>query len=340
MKKFNDIEHFIFLSRNANIYGFKVLKSLINMKKKPSLVILPIIQKKLDLKKKYINRYFHQKKNNFEPIEYLAKKNSIMVKRVKSINSNKTYNFLKKINTELTFICGGWPELLKKKIFNIPKFLTINIHPSYLPSFRGGDVHRWQILYPRKKTGITIHAVNKSFDHGRVIIKKSINLNMNCPIKLNLHLSNLAARLIPELLEKKVKSNYANKQSIKKKQKYYPKWDWKDKNFFFVPEYKYNILEKFVNASKNYPNIFNGPFIKIGKKEIIVRKCKTKIFDGKKLFNENFKATSKYIILKTNIKNRLCYINEIQLLNNYDWYKNKITTKSIKKNFNKLLYEK
>ena len=204
MLKFNDITTFIFLSRNANICGFEVLKSLIHHKKKPSLVILPKLQKTFIYKNQYIKKYFNIKKSNIEPIEYLAKKNFIPVKRIKTINSYKIHNFLKKKKIELLFICGGWPELLKKYIFDIPKYLTINIHPSYLPNFRGGDVHRWQILHTKKKTGVTIHEVNKFFDRGRTIIKKSINLNVNCPIKLNLVLSKLAASIIPALLKKKL----------------------------------------------------------------------------------------------------------------------------------------
>ena len=337
MLKFNDITNFIFLSRNANIYGFEVLKSLIHYKKKPSLVILPKLQKTFIYKNQYIKKYFNIKKVNIEPIEYFAKKNSIPVIRIKTINSYKIYNFLRKKKIELIFICGGWPELLKEYIFNIPKYLTINIHPSYLPNFRGGDVHRWQILHSIKKTGVTIHEVNKFFDQGRTVIKKSINLNVNCPIKLNLVLSKLAASIIPGLLKKKIISDFNNKQSTTKKQKYYPKWNWKDKKFFFVPSHKYIILEKFVNASKNFPDNFNGPFIKIGKKKLIVRDCKIRSYYRKILLKENFLVTSKNIILKTNIKNKLCYVNKIQLLDNQDWNKNKINTEIITNNFDKFL---
>ena len=338
MIKFGDISNFIFLSRNANIYGFEVLKSLIQKKKLPSLVILPELEKKFFKKKLYLKKYFNLGKYNIEPIEYIAKKNSIPVKRIKTINSNKIYAFLKKKNLELIFIGGGWPELLKKNIFEIPKYLTINIHPSYLPHFRGGDVHRWQILYSRKKTGVSIHEVNKLFDNGKIIIKKSINLNTNCPMKLNLLLSKLVAKMIPALLKKKIKTIH-NKKKLVKKHKYYSKWNWYDKKFFFVPSHKFKILEKFVNASKNIPNNFNGPFIRIGKKELLIRDCKIKNKNRNFFFRKKKKycITRKNIILNTSVKNKVCFINKIQLLNDNQWNKNRITTKLITDNFDKFL---
>ena len=81
------------------------------------------------------------------------------------------------------FISGGWPELINKKIFNIPKYSAINIHPSNLPDFRGGDVHRWQIYKESKFTGISIHNVNENFDSGSIILKKKFYFKLK--IQLN-----------------------------------------------------------------------------------------------------------------------------------------------------------
>ena len=72
-------------------------------------------------------------------------------------------------------------RIINKKIFNIPKYSAINIHPSNLPDFRGGDVHRWQIY--ESSTGISIHNVNENATQVLLFLKKKFYFKLK--IQLN-----------------------------------------------------------------------------------------------------------------------------------------------------------
>ena len=57
-------------------------------------------------------------------------------------------------------------KILIKKISKkakIPKYETINLHPSYLPHFKGKDPNFWSILKDGPY-GVSIHRVNKKID--------------------------------------------------------------------------------------------------------------------------------------------------------------------------------
>ena len=53
----------------------------------------------------------------------------------------------------------------------------INIHPSLLPKFKGLNTFAKIINNKEKKTGCTVHYVNKKLDDGNIIIKKCFFLD-------------------------------------------------------------------------------------------------------------------------------------------------------------------
>ena len=98
------------------------------------------------------------------------KKNFLKKKYIflKKINDNKNVKKLKKIKPDL-FIIGGYPQIFKKKIFQIPKLMTINLHGGPLPSYRGGSPLNWQIINMKKNIGISIIKVDQGIDTGPII---------------------------------------------------------------------------------------------------------------------------------------------------------------------------
>ena len=114
MKKFKEINKFVFLSRNNNIYGYQVLETLIKLNKKPKLIILPYYSKKNLRNKRYLKKIFKISEKE-EIIEKFAKLNKIRLKRIKSINTKNIITNFKNEKFDLIFIAGGWPELIKKK---------------------------------------------------------------------------------------------------------------------------------------------------------------------------------------------------------------------------------
>ena len=85
-------------------------------------------------------------------------------------SDKETYNSLKEMDPDLFVVVAF--QILPEKIINIPKYGSINIHPSLLPKYRGSSPIQYSILNGDKETGLTVFRLNKEIDSGNVIIQK------------------------------------------------------------------------------------------------------------------------------------------------------------------------
>ena len=68
---------------------------------------------------------------------------------------------------------------IPNKILNIPKYGSINAHPSILPKYAGCFSSVWALFNNEKKTGITFHYMKKKFDSGNILLQDIINIKKN-----------------------------------------------------------------------------------------------------------------------------------------------------------------
>ena len=169
---------FLYLTRNNNRFGYHILNHLINKKIYPSYVCLPgkkfinflLINKLTKLIYFLLNKYYDSEKLYFlNSEEILAKKNDINIRYFSKSNQLKLIDLIKKENIKLIFIGGGWNYKLNRKILSLKNLKVINLHPSYLPNFKGTSVTRWQVLENPKYVGTTLHFLDKEFDSGKII---------------------------------------------------------------------------------------------------------------------------------------------------------------------------
>lgn len=67
-------------------------------------------------------------------------------------------------------------QLLPKEIFEIPRYGTVNLHPSLLPKYPGRNPWFWQYFFMDKKGGVTVHYIDKSVDKGDVIYQEEYEI--------------------------------------------------------------------------------------------------------------------------------------------------------------------
>ena len=98
-------------------------------------------------------------------------------------NSSALKKKLLMINPNL-IVLAGFLWKIPKDIVEIFPNKIINIHPALLPKFGGKgmygiNIHNAVIQKKEKKSGITIHYVNKTYDEGEIIFQKAINIKKN-----------------------------------------------------------------------------------------------------------------------------------------------------------------
>jgi len=133
---------------------------------------------------------------------------SIKLITVKNHNDYEVQAILKKYNVDLVVL--GDCRILKKEIFEIPKFGTINVHPGYLPIVRGNNPYIWALLHNLPQ-GCTAHFIDDDIDTGDIILRKEIFLkNINSYKELLMIINESCSDIILEILQEFSKTGVIN----------------------------------------------------------------------------------------------------------------------------------
>jgi methionyl-tRNA formyltransferase len=138
------------------------------------------------------------------PTKIWAENNSI--EYVEAVNL-KDPKFLEKISDYNLFIVASYGKIIPKEVIELPKYKTLNIHPSLLPKYRGPSPLQTQILNDEKDIGVSIMLIDEQVDHGAIISQKKVEIP-NWPIGFNLLQETLAkngSKMLVEILPKWIK---------------------------------------------------------------------------------------------------------------------------------------
>jgi methionyl-tRNA formyltransferase len=73
------------------------------------------------------------------------------------------------------FIVAAYGQLLPKRLLQVPKYGTLNVHPSLLPKLRGASPVRSAILEDqRDAVGVSIMVLDEEMDHGPIVAQARI----------------------------------------------------------------------------------------------------------------------------------------------------------------------
>jgi len=103
---------------------------------------------------------------------------------IKTIHTNKN-QFEELVNSlldeeKIELIClAGFMQILSNEFINKWIGRIINIHPSYLPAFKGLDAQAQAINSHAIYSGCTVHFVNEKIDGGEIIMQKKVIINEN-----------------------------------------------------------------------------------------------------------------------------------------------------------------
>jgi phosphoribosylglycinamide formyltransferase-1 len=95
----------------------------------------------------------------------------------------KVANKIKDLRASWVLLCGYMriltPAFLNEfHDSNLNKFRIINIHPSLLPNFKGGNAFLDAFNANVSESGITIHFVNEELDSGEILFQQSFKRDL------------------------------------------------------------------------------------------------------------------------------------------------------------------
>ncbi len=72
------------------------------------------------------------------------------------------------------FIVASFGSIMPKRLIELPKHGTINLHPSLLPRLRGPSPLRSAILNDEHETGVSIMLMDEEMDHGPLLAQRKV----------------------------------------------------------------------------------------------------------------------------------------------------------------------
>ncbi|MBI4712556.1 MAG: hypothetical protein HY762_04550 [Planctomycetes bacterium] len=85
-----------------------------------------------------------------------------------NVNGLQDVQLLKELNPDI-IITLFFNQMLKEPVLKLARYGNINIHPSFLPAYRGISPCFWALANGESQTGISIHYLTPGIDEGNLL---------------------------------------------------------------------------------------------------------------------------------------------------------------------------
>lgn len=148
------------------------------------------------------------------PVKKWALDNNLAVLQPDKIRKEEWIKRIHELTPEL-IILTAYGQIIPKEILDIPKHGALNIHPSFLPKYRGASPIQATILNGDKDAGISLMLMDEEMDHGPIISQFEFSIPKDISFKvLSNKLAEVGAELLiktlPDWVEGKIKAKPQN----------------------------------------------------------------------------------------------------------------------------------
>ncbi|MFH0790734.1 MAG: methionyl-tRNA formyltransferase [Candidatus Omnitrophota bacterium] len=141
-------------------------------------------------------------------VKALAEKFNLKIYQPENVNTDEAISLFKSLNPDL-FIVIAYGQILNQSILDIPKTLSMNIHSSLLPKYRGAAPINWAIIKGEETTGVTAIKMSAEMDAGPIILQEGTAINeLDTAADLEEKLALMGAKLVLESIELIENNNY------------------------------------------------------------------------------------------------------------------------------------
>ncbi len=70
-------------------------------------------------------------------------------------------------------VSAYFSQILKSEIIQLTRFGVLNIHPGWLPSYRGAMSYFWVLHNGSDRGGVTVHWIDEGIDSGEILERRS-----------------------------------------------------------------------------------------------------------------------------------------------------------------------
>ncbi|MEA2083277.1 MAG: methionyl-tRNA formyltransferase [Thermodesulfobacteriota bacterium] len=109
------------------------------------------------------------------PVKKTAESLGVAVLQPDKIRGEDFIAKMKALEPDL-FAVAAYGRILPGTLLHVPRFGTINVHPSLLPKYRGAAPIQWTLIRGETETGVTIIQMDEGEDTGDILISEKISI--------------------------------------------------------------------------------------------------------------------------------------------------------------------
>jgi methionyl-tRNA formyltransferase len=135
------------------------------------------------------------------PVKQVALELNLPLVQPTNINDPEAVEHLGSLSLD-AIVVASYGQLLRARVFDLPRLGTINIHASLLPAYRGAAPVNWVIMNGESRTGVSTFFIEKGLDTGDVLLMQSVDIGEDeTSAELEIRLATLGATVILNTLD-------------------------------------------------------------------------------------------------------------------------------------------
>ena len=159
------------------------------------------------------------------PIKELALKYGLNVLQPERASDKDFLDRIKRKKPDFIIVVA-YGQILPKEFLEIPRFFSINLHPSLLPKYRGAAPIQWAIMNDDPVTGVTVIKMTEKVDAGPILLQKEVPiLPDETAGSLHDRLSEIGADLLIDAIKGIIDGKIKEKEQEEDKATFAPKID-------------------------------------------------------------------------------------------------------------------
>jgi len=124
----------------------------------------------------YAIRLLLLRRSKWLTLDELSEKYSVDTYLTTNINSKAARAKIEQWQPDV-IVSLYFDQILKKKVINISKVATLNMHPGLLPRYRGLWPEFWKLLNEEEYSGVSVHHLIEKVDAGDVVAQETFLIN-------------------------------------------------------------------------------------------------------------------------------------------------------------------
>lgn len=123
----------------------------------------------------FLGFLFLNRTKRLTPGWIIAKKKGVPVFYCDNINDDSCLEFIKSQKPDL-LVSAYFNQILKKETIRLPKIGVLNVHPGWLPAYRGAMCYFWVLKNGDQQGGVTVHWIDEGIDTGEILSRKTFQI--------------------------------------------------------------------------------------------------------------------------------------------------------------------